>query len=162
MVVVQPFIIQCLYEAQDIKSCESVFGSLSVVYPEHVFNPYQGITNYDVFSLGYCVSMCNNTWIVNLKLTNIDLDMLGQGMNTVRHGGGYIKNLDLWGSKISIKESDNLLRIPFNILGKIESINLRGCGIDDAGISSLTHRMPHFESLKSLNISYQSVGRRSM
>ena len=156
-VIVQPFIIQCLYEAQDVNSCENVFGSFKVKYPEHVFNPYHGITNYDVFGLGFCVSMCRNVWSVNLKLTDLDLDMLGHGMNAVKHGGGYIDNFDLWGSYLAIKECGNLLQMPSRIIERIETLNLRGCGIDNTGIKNLARRIPDFKNLKSLNISYNQL-----
>lgn len=157
VVLVQPFIIQCLYEAQDVQSCDNIFDSLSVKYPERVFNPYQGLTNYDVFALGYCVSLCENVWNISLKLTDLDLDMLGHGMNAVNSGGGYVENLDLWGSKVTIRREENLLRMPDSIVGKIKSLNLRGCNITDTEIDILADSLPYFHKLISLNISYNPL-----
>ena len=154
-VVVQPFIIQCLYEAHDVQSCGDIFGSFHVNYPERVFNPYQGLTNYDVFALGYCVSLCGNVWSVHLKLTKLDLQMLGHGMRAVTNdGGGYIENLDLWGSVVSIMKVGDFLRIPTKNVARIKSLNLRGCGINRTQIEIFAESIPYFKSLTSLNISY--------
>lgn len=157
VVLVQPFIIQCLYEAQDVQSCNNIFGSLSVKYPEHVFNPYQGLSNYDVFALGYCVSLCGNIWNVSLKLTDLDLDMLGHGMSAVEYGGGYIENLDLWQSRVTIRREDNLLGMPESIVSKIKSLNLRECDINDTELDILADSIPKFSNLTALNVSYNPL-----
>lgn len=158
VVVVQPFIIQCLYEAQDVESCEDVFGSMTVKYPERVFNPYQGLSNYDVFALGYCVSLCSNIWNISMKLTELDLEMLGHGMNAVDHGGGSIEVLDLWGSRVTIMKEGDFLRMPNSILRNIKSLTLRGCGINQTGLDNLADCIPYLHNLKSLNISYNPLG----
>ena len=157
-VVVQPFIIQCLYEAQDPQSCEDVFGSFKVKYPERVFNPYQSLTNYDVFALGYCVSLCSNVWSICLKLTELDLHMLGHGMRAVDYNNdGYIENLDLWGSNVSMKEAGDFLQLPKNIIARIASLNLRGCNVNKTGMEIFASTIPRFTSLTSLNISYNPL-----
>ena len=75
----------------------------------------------------------------------------------VMHGGGYIDNLDLWGSSLTIKQRSNLLQMPLRIIERIEALNLRGCGIDNTGIKYLARMIPDFKSLKSLNISYNQL-----
>ena len=158
IVVVQPFIIQCLYEAHDAQSCNDVFGSFSVKYPERVFNPYQVLTSYDAFALGYCVTLCGNVWNIYLKHTGVDLNMLGHGMRAVdRDGGGYIDNLDLWGSNVPLETPGNFLRMPHKIIEKIRSLNLRGCGINETGLENLAKSVPYFSNLASLNISYNPL-----
>ena len=157
-VVVQPFIIQCLYEAQDSQSCDEVFGSFTVKYPERVFNPYQGFTSYDVFALGYCVALCSNKWNICIKHADVDLNMLGHGMRAVDNGiSGYIEHLDLWGSNVTIIAPGDFLRIPHEIIRQIKRLNMRGCGINETGMKIFANIVPYFLSLISLNISYNPL-----
>ena len=50
-----PFLIQCLYEAQDVQTCKSVFG---------LTHKLSGLsrTDYDLYAYGYCISACSNAW----------------------------------------------------------------------------------------------------
>ena len=101
--------------------------------------------------------MCDNIWNINLKLTEVDLDMLGQGINAIDNSGGHIDNLDLWGSKVVIQKGEHILRLPPSILGNIKALNLRGCGINDTGLNNLADSIPYFKNMISLNISYNPL-----
>ncbi len=55
---VDPFLLQCLYEAQEKASCESVLGRSRVsCVPESIS---------DSFSLGYCIAVSRCTWRVDI------------------------------------------------------------------------------------------------
>ena len=69
----------------------SVFGQSRVEY-KHSFS-----TPYDVYAVGYCVSVCSNIWNVDLSLSEGGselLEMLVYGLNSVEYGGGSIERLD--------------------------------------------------------------------
>ena len=91
VVEVGPFLLQCLYEAQDVQSRESVFGQ-----PRVKFISDFGLSNYGLYALGYCISVCSNTWIViTWDIPREGLEMLGRGMKSVNNGGGSIEELGL-------------------------------------------------------------------
>ena len=91
MVFVWSFIIQYLYEAQDVQSCDSVFGQSRVEYKDSFSTPY------DVYAVGYCVSVCSNIWNVDLSLNEGGselFEMLVYGLNSVEYGRRSIERLD--------------------------------------------------------------------
>ena len=48
------------------------------VYHDYiVFIEMHVYTKYNIFALGYCVSLCDNIW----NITEVDLNILGQGIN---------------------------------------------------------------------------------
>ena len=161
LVTVGPFIIQCLYEAQDMQSFESVFG-------QHIvqFNPnHRDLLILNLFALGYCISVCSNTWHVTMwDKRREGLEMLRHGMNSVDYGGGYIEKLDLFGSRGIMNESNckYLLQIPDHILQQIEELNLAFCDIDQRGFENLAECIPYLPSLTLLNIHYNPGGDGSL
>ena len=147
VVAVDQFSLECLYEAQDVQSCESVFGQHRVTF----FHCRLSIANfnYDLYILGYCISLCSNTWTVTVvEISRKHLEMLGHGMNSVKkYGGGSIDNLSLiWFSK-STKQH---LQIPHQILQHIKSLSLKVCTI---GHVYTDECIAFLHSLTSLTIS---------
>ena len=155
------FIIQCVYEAQDHQSCERVFG-------QHQVELQSMLTSHDseFFALGYCVSLCSNTWNnIDLSITNIwryldnakmfinvlrsigkQLDMLSLGMKSVDYGGGSIRQLSLRMNKeLFIQEHF----LPPFILQHIESliVTCYSC------FETLAECIPYLHSLTALTIS---------
>ena len=61
-VEVGPFLLECLYKTQDIQFCKKVFGQHKVKFLSHS-------TYYGLYALGYCISVCSNTWNVTIPLT---------------------------------------------------------------------------------------------
>lgn len=144
------FAIHYFYEAQDVQSCKSVFRDYRVRFQSPYFKI---LSNYDLHALGYCISACNNTWIVELRSSSgVDLQMLSQGMKSVKHGGGSIDNLDLMSSKGIINGRKHLLQLPDWILQHIKSLNLKMCGIDQSGFNNLAECIGYLRSLLSLDI----------
>ena len=85
-VEVGPFLLECLYETQDIQICKRVFGQHRVK-----FHSFLHSTNYGLYALGYCISVCSNTWNVTIVGTPSEgLEMLLHGMKSVNYGGGSI------------------------------------------------------------------------
>ena len=155
-VVVGPFLLQCLYETQDIQICKRVFDQHRVE-----FHSYSA--NYDLYALGYCISVCSNTWKVTIWGTSREgLEMLGHGMKSVDYGGGSIEELNLRWSGGIMNEGEHLLQIPHQILQHIKSLKLRRCDIDQRGFENLAECIPYLHSLTSLYISLNPGGDGSL
>ena len=147
-VTVGPYLIQCLYEAQDVKSCK-IFS-----YCRVTFNPDDlSMTKYALYVLGYSISACSNAWNVTARsLSEVGLEMLGHGMKSVEYGGGSIDKLDLSLSRRIMNEGEHLLQLPHQILQHITSLNLYLCGIDHRGFENLAKCIPYLCSLTSLYV----------
>ena len=161
LVKVGPFVIQCLYEAQDVQSLESVFGQYNVEFNPH----HHDLSNYALFALGYCISACSKYNTLKLNMWSIPregLEMLGHGMKSVEYGGGSIEELDLSGSIGIMNEGEHLLNIPRHLLQKIEELILRICAIDQSGFENLAEQIPNLQSLTSLDISANPGGDGSL
>ena len=158
VVEVGHFFLECLYEAQDVQSCERVFGQYRVE-----FNTAFGLSNYSLYALGYCISVCSNTWDVSIQRTSREgLEMLGHGTKSVDYGGGSIEKLDLSWSQGIMNEGEHLLQIPHQILQHIKSLKLRRCDIDQRGSENLAECIPYLRSLTSLDISSNPGGDGSL
>ena len=148
VVSVRPFLLECLFEAQNVQSCKSVFGQYRVE-----FNSLLELSNYGFYALGYCISVCSNTWnVTTVGIPREGLEMLGHGMKSVDYGGGSIEELDLYGSGGIMNEGEHLLQIPYHILRHIKSLKLRWCDIDQRGFENLAKCIPYLHSLTSLDI----------
>ena len=157
VVQVGPFLLECLYETQDIQICKGVFGQHRVK-----FLSFSHSTNYRLYALGYCISVCSNTWnVTTVDIPREGLEMLGHGMKSVDYGGGSIEELGLWSNGI-MNEGEHLLQIPHQILQHIKSLKLVGCGIDQRGFENLAECIPYLHSLTSLNVSHNKRGDGSL
>ena len=155
-VEVGPFLLECLYEARDIQICKRVFG-------QHRVNIFSHSTNYVPYALGYCISVCSNTWsVTTLGTPREGLEMLVHGMKSVDYGGGSIEELDLSGSGGIMNEGEHLLQIPHQILQHIKSLEFMLCDIDQRGFENLAECIPYLHSLTSLNISVNPGGDGSL
>ena len=146
-------IIQFVYEAQDLQSCERVFSQHQRV----ILPPLLGFT---YFALGYCVSLCSNAWNITLWGTNGDLEfeMISHGLKSTDYGGGYIEELHLYGCRGVMNEGKHLLQIPHHILQHIKSLKLWVCDIDQRGFENLAECIPYLHNLTSLDIRYKPGG----
>ena len=159
VVEVGPFLLECLYETQDIQICKRVFGQHRV----KLHDSFLHSTNYGLYALGYCISVCSNTWNVTIVYTPREgLEMLGHGMKSVDYGGGSIERLDLLGSEGIMNEGEHLLQIPHQILRHIKSLELMMCDIDQRGFENLAECIPYLHSLTSLDISVNPGGDGSL
>ena len=155
-VEVGPFLLECLYETQDMQICKRVFGQHRVKLGQHS-------TNYGLYALGYCISVCSNTWNVTIRGSPREgLEMLVHGMKSVDYGGGSIEELELYGSKGIMNEGEHLLQIPHQILQHIKSLRLPQCDFDQRGFENLAECIPYLHSLTSLDISHSPGGDGSL
>ena len=150
------FLLECLYETQDKQICKRVFGQHRVRFDSRS-------TNYGLYALGYCISVCSNTWnVTSVGIPREGLEMFGHGMKSVDYGGGSIEELDLSGSQGIMNEGEHLLQIPHQILQHIKSLELMVCDIDQRGFENLAKCTPYLHSLTSLDISGNPGGDESL
>ena len=165
VVEVGPFLLEYLYEAQDLQSCKRVFGQHRVEYSDlpQSYGPGYVLSNYGLYALGYCISVCSNTWTVTIWHTPREgLEMLGHGMKSVDYGGGSIEELGLLGCKRIMNEGEHLLQMPHQILQRIKILKLKVCDIDQRGFENLADCIPYLQSLTSLDISDNPGGDGSL
>ena len=155
---VNHFIPRCIYEAQAKREhCWRVFNEKKVKIYDY------RVPNYDLYALGYSISVCSNTWNVHLRgIAREGLEMLGHGMKSVDYGGGSIDKLDLHWSQGIMNEGEHLLQIPHQILQHIKSLSLKGGDIDQRGFRNLAECIPYLHSLTSLDISANPGGDGSL
>ena len=151
-------IIQCVYEAQDLQSCERVFDQHQVValYPGHELSAH--------FALGYCISLCSNAWDIALRGTHggPEFEMFSHGLKSTHYGGGSIEKLDLFWYRNNMNEKEYLLQIPHQILQQIKSLTMNECDINQRGFENLAECIPYLDSLTSLDISGNPGGDGSL
>ena len=153
------FIIQCVYEGQDLLSCERVFSQHQVVtlYPEPDLSAA-------LFALGYCISLCSSAWDIALRGTHggPEFEMFSHGLKSTHYGGGSIEKLDLFWSRDVMNEKEYLLQIPHPILQQIKSLIMNECDINQRGFENLAECIPYLHSLTSLDISHNPGGDGSL
>ena len=149
IVHVWPFIIRCFYEAQDVETCTNVFGQSRVKFERSLI-----ISPYDVYAVGYCVSVCNNTWTVDLSSVTSEcdsetLEMLVHGLQSVKkYGGGSIEELRL-DFCMGVMERGHLVKLPHKIHERIRSLRIPLRNLD---LDILADSIPPLPSLTSLDI----------
>ena len=144
-----------LFEAQDIKNkvIAKVLGSSDI----QLRGQYGGVTPFDCFVLGYCVSHSNCTWKIDLRLCYIgdaEMEMLMQGaVEEETHCTGGISEIDLMRNDITSEGVKHLLGFPNQLINKLETLNLSANKLDSESCASLANLIPHMPHLKELNLS---------
>ena len=154
-IVIQPFVVQCLYEAQDAESCASVFSQLRVEYHGWEFS-----TPFDAYAVGYCVSLCRNVWKINMGRNGFGpevVEMLVRGLKSVQYGGGSVEELWLSGNTITDEGMRFLQQFPHQILQHIRTLHLSDCDLDQTEFDLLADTLPLLSSLELLDI-YNNPG----
>ena len=147
-----------LFEAQDNDVIAELLGSSDI----QLHGQYGGVTPFDCFVLGYCVSHSNCTWKIDLKLCNIGdegVEMLVRGAveeKTCCTGG--ISEINLMRNNITSEGVKPLSIFPKQLLNKLETLNLDGNKLDSKSCATLAHLVPHMPHLKKLHLSHNPIG----
>ena len=120
---VSTFVIQCIYEAQDLNGCNrQIYRGNIIEYSES--DP----SDYSLFALGYSIRICGGFWKVSVegKVSDDGFKMLGLGIQSVQINSPLYIRL---GTRCSpcgthIKQ---LLQMPPQILRYIRSLVLLRC-----------------------------------
>ena len=158
VVRVWPSVVQYLYEAQDARSCASVFGQSKVEYHG------RGCTNpFEAYTVGYCVSLCRNNWNVDLSLNGLGpevVEMLLCGLKSVQYGGGSVE-LNISGNPIKGEGMKYLQQFPLQVIKQIKTLDFQACSLAQTEFNLLADALPRLSSLKVLEISYNPGGNGS-
>ena len=133
----------CLYEAQDPSTCSHIFSHGHVVYSP------MSATQYDYYTLGYCISNSTCNW----KLCSIGgegLATIAAGIkNTPDHPKGRIELIKLSynGEKIH-----NLMELPVLMMEDLTELNLSNCGLSKNACTCLSKLIPHFPNLERMDL----------
>ena len=159
VVRVWPSVVQCLYAAQDVGSCASVFAQSRV--------KYRGLgcsTPFDAYAVGYCVSLCMNDWNVDLSWNGLGpevVEMLVCGLKSVQYGGGSVEELNISGNHIKGEGMKYLQQFPLQIIQQMKTLDLQACGLAQTEFDLLADALPLLSSLKLLEISCNPGGNGS-
>ena len=151
VVKVWPSVMRCLYEAQDAKSCDSVFGQSRVEYCGQECS-----TPFDAYAVGYCVSLCRNNWKVDLRGNGLGLEvveMLMRGLKSVQYDSGSVRELLLSGNHITHEGMRLLQQFPHQVLQQMRTLDLSDCDFGQTEFDLLADTVPLLFSLESLDIS---------
>ena len=151
---VAPFLVHCLYEAQEEVDCESVLGGSKVTFG----GPGTG---FDCFAVGYCiaVSKCCWQWSGHYNCLGAEsVEMLVSGMKSKVEVRGSIEALNLRDNPIKREGVAHLKEMPHKVLQQISWVDLCKCKLDRAALNLLSDIIPIMTSLKHLNISNNPAG----
>ena len=141
-----------LFEAQDNDIIDKLFGSSDIQLCEQ----YGGVTPFDCFMLGYCVSHSNCTWKIDLKYCNIGdegVEMLVRGaVEEETHCTGGISEIDLGGNGITSEGMKQLLEFPKQFITKLETLDLNSNTLDSESCAVLAHLIADVPHLKTLSL----------
>ena len=128
-----PFLIRCLYEAQEKTDCDTVLGDSEVC-----FYGTDSLTAFDCYAVGYCVTNSKRMW----KLYMFSNESLGGTLvEMLKHG------LCSPSKSPPQKEHANIL-----------SLNVRNCGLNSTAFNQLADIIPLMINLKALKISHNPAG----
>ena len=145
-----------LFEAQDNDVIAKVLGSSDIQLDEQ----FGGVTPFDCFVLGYCVSHSNCTWKIDLRhIGDEGVEMLVRGaVEEETHCTGRISEIDLSENDITSEGVKHLLKFPKQIINKLETLNLHGNNLNSESCAALAHLIPHVPRLKKLDLSNNPIG----
>ena len=151
-----------LFEAQDNDVIAKLLGSSDIQLDEQ----YGGVTPFDCFVLGYCMSHSNCTWSVTFR-EKLDfyssqschigvegMEMLVRGaVEKETHCMGRISEINLSFNGIPSEGVKQLLNFPNQLINKLEKLNLCDNELDSESCTALAYLIPHVPHLKKLKLS---------
>jgi len=141
-----------LFEAQNSIVTAQLLG-LSVI---QLIEPYDEVTLFDCFVLGYCVSHSNCSWKIALRFHNIGdegVELLVRGaVEEETHCRGTFSEINLSMNGITSKGVQHLLGFPKQIIHELKALNLHSNDFDSESCTALAHLIPYVPHLKKLNL----------
>ena len=159
VVTIGPFVVQCLYEAQDAGSCASVFRLSRVEYHGQWCS-----TPFDAYAVGYCISQRKIIWNVNMSGNGLGpelVEMMVCGLKSVQCGSGSVEDLHLSHSPITDEGMKYLQQLPHQTLQQLRILNLSHCGLGRTEFDLLADAVPLLPHLEKLFISSNPGGNGS-
>ena len=149
---INPLLFTCFYEAHALENC------VAFLKQEKRFI-HISLTGYEMYALGYTISMCGRSWNLTLPRTTASgFEMLVQGLKH-NDSTGSIQTLNLYSSREIIKY---LPLMPQSIIQKIEILSLFDCYLTEDGFQNLAQFIPQLHSLTALTINNNPGGPGSL
>ncbi len=150
---VSPFLVHCLYEAQEKLDCDPLFGKSKATYKSSASSAL------DCYAVGYCIAVTKCTWEVNLAFCRLGqelAEMLVNGLTSQGEVRGYIDKLVLLGNPIGQEGMAHLKKIP-KVLQHLCHLDVSNCKLTGAAMNTFCDIVPGMSSLKHLDISWAST-----
>ena len=147
---VSPFLVQCLYEAQEEVPCE-----LKVKFVG------RSATLFDCFAVGCCVATRKYSWVVYLPGSGLGAEMVKMlvcGLNSKEEVQSSVEELDLSGNHLEEEGIAYLKEMPHRVLQQISKLHLPRCNLGRTALNLLAEIIPTMANLKHLDISENPVG----
>ncbi len=140
------FLLQCLYEAQEKTSCESVLGRSMVRYTP--------LSISDSFALGYCIAVSRCPWIVDMLFSPEPelLEMIILGLKSQNEFRGSILSLYAIGPEAMAQFTKMPDQVLQQLAGLFMHFNMSECELDDGALDLLAGVVPTMTSLLILSI----------
>ncbi len=151
---VTPFLVRCLYEAQEKVDWENLLETACVTFRK----PRSPL---DCFAVGYCVAASKWAWDLNCGRCFLGpemVEMLIHGLKSRREMNGSIRKLYLGRNPIGVEGVAHLQELPHEILQGISCLVVRDCELDSAALDLLSRLVPTMTSMRQLDISHNLVG----
>ena len=143
-----------LFEAQDNDVIDKLLGSSDIQLHPQLGD---GVTPFDYFVLGYCVSHSNCTWKIDLYNSHMGdegVEMLVRGaVEEETHCTGGISKINLRMNGITSEGVKHLSDLPKQLINKLGALDLSHNKLDSESCAVLAHLIPHMPHLKTLYLS---------
>ena len=150
-----PFLVQCFYEAQDASACDSVLRTSEVEFSFIGASP----TLSDAFAAGWCVAASRCKWKLVLNSVGGEVcEMLVAGLKSRPVVSGTISELDLNCNPIKQEGVAHLKELPHSISQNISELSLSFCQLNTRALDHLADVAPNMFKLEELNLSNNPVG----
>ncbi len=149
-----PFLVQCLYEAQEKADCESALGRSKVDYTDH------SSSVFDCSAFGFSIAVSRCTWeevrlgsyMCGSSLGPEMVEMLMCGLRFQEKVCGSIDSLDLSFNPIGREGMAHLKEMPYRLLQYFFHLHIHYCQLDGTALDLLSEITTTMTSLKDLNI----------
>ena len=158
---VVPFLIRCLYEAQEKVYCDSVLGESEVE-----FNGGLSLTAFDCYAIGYCVANSRYMWRLdmhsNRSLGGTLVEMMKHGLcspckNPPQKEHTNILILDLSTCGLNSTAFNQLADV-IPLMINLSKLDVRFNPAGDGGLVKLFHSLSHLKRLHTLCMDRTNIG----
>ena len=152
-------LLPLLYEVQEEEFIQAILGSGEVSFQETegIYGLPSSTTPFEYFSLGYCIANSKCIWTLGLYFSSLEkVEMFFLGATSPFQASSCVRNLECYGTEL--QENIKFLRkLP---LYETRNLDLSRCGLNGEALQILGATIiPGMDSLESLNISNNPVGR---
>lgn len=160
---VSPFIVRCLYEAQDKVDLDSVLGDHE---SEVSFKSFFVCSAFDCFAVGYCIGNSECAWRLSMRFSDtlgvMLFEMLQHGLYSPKKSPPHMEHANVLSIDISRCRlhcaSFNRLADVIPVVSKLEQLNINGNPAGEGGIVKLLYALSKLKHFKTLSMTETAIG----